>query len=234
MSGTLYLVGVGPGDPELLTIKAARILAEVPIVVFPQKPGEESLAFAIAKSHLNPGAELLPADIPMATDPTPARAAYEALAKQLDKLLRAGKDVAYLCEGDPLFYGSANHLLTRLDSAHSIEIIPGVTSLSAGAASIRRPLAARADILKVLPATLDDDVLQRELANADAVAIIKTGRHLRRIRAVLEQAGLMESAVIIEHASCDNQRIVPLSEYTPGEAPYFSITLCNKGVEKWK
>ncbi|HHG90878.1 MAG TPA: precorrin-2 C(20)-methyltransferase [Devosia sp.] len=234
MNGTLFLVGVGPGDPELLTLKAARILASVPVVAFPKKPGDFSLALNIARSHLNPDAELLPAGIPMQVNPGAAQSAYDALAGQLDKLLNAGKDVAYLCEGDPLFYGSANHLLSRLNSAHSIEIIPGITSLSASAAAICRPLAARADVLKVLPATLGDDILQRELANADAVVIIKTGRHLPRIRALLEQADLMESALITEHASHEKQRIVPLSEYTPGEAPYFSTILCCRGADRWK
>ncbi len=234
MTGTLFLVGVGPGDPELLTLKAARILGTVPVISFPNKPRLNSTSFAIAKSHINPGAELLPADIPMKADPAPAQAAYDALAAKLDKLLSAGKNVAYLCEGDPLFYGTAIHLIGRLASGHNVEIVPGITSLSASAATICRPLASRADVLKVLPATLENEILTRELTGADTVAIVKTGRHLPRVRVALERAGLMQSAVIVEHASTSNEKIIPLSKYQPDAAPYFSTILCHRSAGGWK
>ncbi len=226
MGGTLYLVGVGPGDPELLTLKGARILGAAPLIVFPNKTGQASFSFEIAQTHLNPDAELLPVDIPMCVDPAPAQAAYDALATRLAQRLKGGVDVAYLCEGDPLFYGSAIYLAARLGHDHNVEIVPGITSLGASAAALGRPLCARNEILKVLPAPLDDEILLRELAGARAVAIVKIGRHLPRLRAVLETSGHLENARIIQYASGPDQRIVDLKDFPENAVPYFSTILC--------
>lgn len=228
MIGTLYLVGTGPGDPELLTLKAARILGSVAVIAFPQKSGEPSMSFRIAEQHLNPDAELLPVDIPMEVAREPAQTAYDDLAQLLVEKLKTG-DVAYLCEGDPLFYGSAMYVLTRLSDKVAIEIIPGVTSLTATAAAIQQPIASRNDVLKVLPAPLDDQFLRAELETSDAVAIIKLGRHFDRVRALLEATGHAENAMIVEHASSDKQRITPLRAFASDARPYFATILCQKG-----
>jgi len=233
MSGILYLVGTGPGDPELLTLKAVRILGTAAVIAFPQKAGEPSLSYRIAESHLNPKAQLLPADIPMATERGPAQAAYDGVAIEIMTHLNAGQDVAYLCEGDPLFYGSAMYLLTRIAGQAEVRVIPGITSLTATAAAIGRPLAARNEVLKVLPAPLEDAILRAELTGAEAVAIIKVGRHFDRIRVLLEETGHAEAAMVIEHASSDQQRITPLRDFAADTRPYFSTILCYKGREAW-
>lgn len=233
MSGTLYLIGTGPGDPELLTLKAVRLLAEADVVAYPQKAGEPSLSFRIAADHIPSGAEHLPADIPMTSERGPGQAAYDQLAAEILAKLNAGKNVVYLCEGDPLFYGSAMYVLARLADKANVEVVPGITSLTATAAAISRPLAARNEVLKILPAPLDDKILRAELETAEAVAIIKVGRHFDRIRALLEQTGHGESAMIIEHATSDKQSITRLRDFASDARPYFSTILCYKGREAW-
>jgi precorrin-2/cobalt-factor-2 C20-methyltransferase len=233
VSGILHLVGVGPGDPELLTLKAARVLAAAEIVAYPRTAEGGTLALDIARAHLGPAARHQPVDIPMASDRGPAQAAYDAAAAAIRVDVEAGRSVAWLCEGDPLFYGSAMYLLARLAGVVPVEIVPGVTSLTAAAAAIGRPLAARNETLKVLPAPLGDDVLRAELATAPAAAIIKVGRHFDRIRAILAETGHADAAVVVEHATTDRQRVTPLSRFAHDERPYFSTILCYRGAEAW-
>jgi precorrin-2/cobalt-factor-2 C20-methyltransferase len=233
MTGTLHLVGVGPGDPELMTIKAANLLDEAEVIAYVTTGSGGSLALDIARRHCNPHADYVPLDIPMAVDRAPAQAAYDAAAETIAARLRAGHDVAYLCEGDPLFYGSAMYLLGRLATVASVRVIPGVTSLTAAAAAIARPLAARNEILKVLPAPLPDATLRAELADAESAAIIKVGRHFDRIRALLVETGHSQNAVVVEHATTDRQRITRLGDFAHDERPYFSTILCYRGAEAW-
>lgn len=233
MTGTLHLVGVGPGDPELLTLKAARLLDGVPVIAYPTTGEGAALALEIAREHLNPTAEQLPIAIPMSVERAPAQAAYDTAATAILAHLGAGRDVAWLCEGDPLFYGSAMYLVSRVAASAPVAIIPGVTSLTAAAAAIRRPLAARNESLKVLPAPLDDAILRAELDAAPAVAIIKVGRHFDRIRGLLTETGHADGAMVVEHATTSRQRITPLSQFCHDERPYFSTILCYRGAEAW-
>lgn len=233
MSGTLYLVGVGPGDPELLTLKAVRILGAAPVVAYPATGEDAALALDIARAHLHPAATRLAIAIPMTLARGPAQAAYDAGAAAILSHLRAGRDVAYLCEGDPLFYGSAMYLLTRVAGQAPVCVVPGVTSLTAAAAAIARPLAARNEILKILPAPLPDETLRAELAAVPAAAIIKVGRHFDRIRALLAASGHAESAIVVEHATTGRERITRLADFAHDERPYFSTILCYSGAEPW-
>jgi precorrin-2/cobalt-factor-2 C20-methyltransferase len=230
--GALHLVGVGPGDPDLITLRAARVLHSVHVVAYPST-GEAAFAREIASKYILPGAVLLPVTIPMTVERGPAQAAYDAAADTLLTHLDAGRDAAWLCEGDPLFYGSAMYLLARLGNRADVRIVPGVTSLTAAAAAIARPLAARNEILKVLPAPLPDEILRAELASTPAAAIIKVGRHFDRIRDLLRQTGHAPNAVVVEHATTIRQRITPLEGFGYGERPYFSTILCYRGEEAW-
>lgn len=234
MSGTLHLVGVGPGDPELLTLRAVRVLAAARLVAYPAADSGAALARDIATPHLAPDAEHLPIALPMSIARAPAQAAYDAAAATLLARLRAGDDAVFLCEGDPLFYGSAMYLLARLGRDAEIEIVPGVTSLTAAAAAAARPLAARNEILKVLPAPLPDATLRAELATAPAAAIIKVGRHFDRIRALLHDTGHAANAVVVEHATTPRQRVTPLAACAADARPYFSTILCYRGDEAWR
>lgn len=232
-AGTLHLVGVGPGDPELVTLKAARLLAAVPVIAYPTTGEDSALALEIATPHLNPAAARLPVSIPMSVERGPAQAAYDAAAEAILAHLRAGRDVAWLCEGDPLFYGSAMYLIARVGRDAPIAVVPGVTSLTAAAAAVGRPLAARNEMLKILPAPLDDETLRAELAATPAAAIIKVGRHFDRVRGLLAETGHADGAVVVEHATGVRQRITRLLDFAHDERPYFSTILCYRGDEDW-
>lgn len=233
MTGTLYLIGVGPGDPELLTLKAARLLGEVAVVAYPTTGDGNALALDIARPHVPATVRHLPVAIPMAVERGPGQAAYDSAAAAILAELLAGHDVGWLCEGDPLFYGSAMYLIGRVPAEAPVVVVPGVTSLTAAAAVVGRPLAARNEVLKVLPAPLDDAVLAAELAKAPAVAIIKVGRHFDRVRRLLEGSGHAAGAIVVEHATGARQRVTALSDFAHDERPYFSTILCYRGAEAW-
>ncbi len=225
--GRLYGLGVGPGDPELLTLKALRLLRQAPVVAYPAPEHGESFARAIVAQWLDRGQREIAIRIPMRPGPTPA-AIYDEAAARLAVELEDGRDVALICQGDPFFYGSFSHLFIRLAERYRAEIVPGVSSLTACAAMAGAPLVAYNETLAVLPATLDEARLGRALAEVDAAAIVKLGRHLTKVRRVLERLGLLEHAVYVERATLPHQRILPLAEAGPDEAPYFSMALVRR------
>ena len=232
-AGCLYGLGVGPGDPELVTLKAARILGSCPVVAYPAPDDGVSFARSIVADLMPAGAVEIPIVIPMRTERFPAIEVYDAAAATIGGHLDAGRDVAVLCEGDPLFYGSFMYLFGRLAGRCRTEIVPGITSLTACAAALRRPLAGRNDVLSVVPATLAEDELRRRLEAADAAAIIKIGRHLGKVRQVLHDLDLTARAGYVERATLANQKAVPLARLDGDEAPYFSMILVYRGGEPW-
>ncbi len=232
MSGTLYFVGVGTGDPELLTLKAARILGEVKNIVYIQKPKTKSLAYEITKNHINKNARLLPFDMVMENERFRANKTYDEIAKEILVLLNKGQDVAYICEGDSLFYGSVNYLLERISNDILVEIIPGISSPQAASAALKRPLIMGNEIFKILPAILDDEVLLNELQGAKSVAILKVGRHIKRIKNLLEKTDFLASAKVVEYASSEKERYFGLIDFKDNELPYFAIILCRRGKKK--
>ncbi len=232
MTGTLYGVGLGPGDPDLITRKAARLIAEAPVLAYPALKGADSFARAIAAELIAPGTEEIVIDIPMTTERAPAQVAYDAGADRIAEALDAGQDVVCLCEGDPFFYGSFMYLHARLSDRFAVEVVPGVSSLTACAARAQLPLVARNERMTVLPGPLPDDELRQRIAGAESLAILKVGRHLARIRAVLDGLGLTENAIYVERATLPEERICPLGEATE-TAPYFSMILLTKGADPW-
>lgn len=224
-----YGLGVGPGDPELLTLKAWRIISEAPVIAYPKANGGESLARSCAAPFIPEDIIELAIDLPMRSEREPAQAAYDQAALAIAAHLDAGRDVAFLCEGDPFFYGSFRYLFERLGSAHETVIVPGITSLTACAAQARRPLVARNDVLKVLPAPLDEARLKAEIAGADAVAILKVGPHFEKVRRILRELGLEAHAVVVERATLEDERISCLKDIPVGARPYFSMILVHKG-----
>jgi precorrin-2/cobalt-factor-2 C20-methyltransferase len=231
--GILYGVGLGPGDGELMTLKAARIVSQAKLIAYPADENGNGLARRIAAQQIVPGTEELPIPIPMRVEREPARRAYDEGAEKIAARLEGGEDVTFLCAGDPLFYASFMYLLARLAPKFDVEIVPGVTSLTAVAARLGRPLAARNDVLKVLPATLPQERLEAELAGAEAAAIIKVGRHFDKVRAVLDRLDLTSRAAIVTDASLGEERAGPLSEVPAGARPYFSTILIYAGSEPW-
>ena len=233
MSGTFYGIGVGPGDPELLTLKAWRLISQVPVIAYPAANGNDSLARSIAAPFIPEDVIELAITVPMRRERQPAQQAYDAAAQAIADHLDQGRDVAFLCEGDPLFYGSFAYLLTRLAQTYLTQVVPGIVSITACAAALRRPLAARDDILKVLPGTLDASRLRDEIMSSDAIAIMKVGQHFEKIRGVLSELGLTGQATIIERATRDDEKITRLADVPEGERPYFSTILIYKGGESW-
>jgi precorrin-2/cobalt-factor-2 C20-methyltransferase len=233
-SGRLYGLGVGPGDPELLTLKALRLLKAADVVAYPTLEGGASFARSIVAEHLSGGQRELAIRVPMTSARAPAQQAYDGAAAEMAEHLEARRDVAVLCEGDPFFYGSFMYLFGRLAERFPVEVVPGVSSLTACAAVLGQPLAARNDTLAVLPAPLSDAVLRARLAEADAAAIIKLGRHYPRIRALIEAEGLTAHARYVERATLPEQRLVPLAEAGAVAAPYFSMILIHRRGEAWR
>ena len=233
MSGVLYGVGVGPGDPELLTLKAHRLITNAPVLAYPVNTEGNGFAQQIVGKFIQPQSVHLPIIIPMKTERAPAQCAYDQAAGEIRAHLEAGRDVVFLCEGDPFFFGSFMYLFERLNGTHTCKVVPGVTSLTACAAELGRPLAARNDVLKVLPAPMDASALAEELKSAQSAAIIKVGRHFEKVRGVLETLELADRAWIVEAATNPQQTIRALKDVPVGERPYFSTILIYRGEEPW-
>ncbi|TWD57779.1 precorrin-2/cobalt-factor-2 C20-methyltransferase [Agrobacterium vitis] len=233
MSGKLYGLGLGPGDPELITLKAHRILTSAPVIAYPAPDTGPSFARQIAAPYLRADQLEVPMIVPMRVERFPAQEIYDSAAITLSHHLDAGSDVAVLCEGDPFFYGSFMYLFERLARRYPTEVVPGVSSMMAAAAAYGRPLAARNDVLSVLPGPMDDADLNLRIESASAVAIIKLGRHFARIRALIAAMGLTEQAGYVERVSLANQKLMPLADVSEDVAPYFSMILIYKGAEGW-
>lgn len=232
MSGTLYGIGLGPGDPELMTLKADRLIRGARVVAYPALVAGESFARGIAASAIPEDAREIRIEVPMTPERAPAQAAYDRASTEIAEALSAGEDVVCLCEGDPFFYGSFMYLHARLADRFPVEVVPGVTSMTACAALAARPLVARNERLTVLPGPLPGAELTARLAECETAVIMKVGRHLAKIRQVLETVGLARNAVYLERATLPAEKALPLAE-APDPAPYFSMILVTKGADPW-
>ncbi|MBL6930776.1 MAG: precorrin-2 C(20)-methyltransferase [Rhodospirillales bacterium] len=228
MSGVLYGLGLGPGDPDLVTIKAAAVLADITVIAYvtPLKNAAAGASFAraIAAPHL--GGEKIEITIPIAMNenPAPGQLAYDQASREIAGHLDAGRDVAVLCEGDPLLYGSFMYVLERLNESYKIVTVPGVSSLGAAAAAANLPLVSRHQSLAVVPATLPEAEIKSRIAAANAAAVFKVGRNMAKVKRVLDVLGRMDGAIYIERASLPEVRVLPLAD-APDDAPYFSMIL---------
>jgi precorrin-2 C20-methyltransferase / precorrin-3B C17-methyltransferase len=231
-AGRLFGVGVGPGDPELMTIKARRVIEAAAVVAYPGAEHGRSVARRIAASCIGPDAIEVGLHYPVTTGETDHPGGYEAAlrefydrcAEQLARHLDAGRDVAVLCEGDPFLYGSYMYLHDRLSGRYACEVVPGVTSFSAAAAAAGTPLVRRDDVLTILPGTLPSDVLAARLQASDAAVVMKLGRTFASVRDAAARAGVLERGVYVERASTDQERVAPLGDVT-GPVPYMSLVL---------
>jgi precorrin-2/cobalt-factor-2 C20-methyltransferase len=230
MSGTLFGLGVGPGDPELITLKAHRILQAAAVVAYPAPDTGDSLARAIAAPHIPAGRTEIAIRTPMVPGNFPAHDVYDKYATEISGHLAAGHDVAVLCEGDPFLYGSFMYLFARLAGDYPTRVVPGVSSLGACAAAAGVPLVGRNETLAILPGPLPEDELETMLKQASAAAIMKLGRHLPKVRRVIERLGLTADAYFVAHATMEEQRAVPLAEVTDETAPYFSMILVRRSA----
>jgi len=233
--GTAYGIGVGPGDPELLTLKALRLIRDCPVLAWPATLDNDSTARAIAEPHIPDDRIEIPIRMPMVEARFPAQDVYDQAAVEIGDHLKAGRDVAVLCEGDPFFYGSFMYLFARLSEENDVEVVPGVSSLTAVPAALGVPLASRNDVLTVLPGPLDEEVLKERLRDCEAAAIIKVGRHLPKIRRVLDSLGLLDQARYVQHATMEKQVVEPLADMPADmKAPYFSMVIVHRRGEAWR
>jgi precorrin-2/cobalt-factor-2 C20-methyltransferase len=231
--GTLVAVGLGPGDPELITLKALRALQSAGAIAYFAKAGNSSHAQKIAAAHLRPDVPQLPLLYPVTTELDHKSDAYRdaigaffdqsaaTLARELDR----GVNVAVICEGDPLFYGSYMHLHARLAPRYATQVIAGVTGMSGCWSSIGAPIAQGDDVLTVLPGTLDEADLARRIGDTDAAVIMKVGRNLPKVRRALAATGRLDGALYVERGTMNGARAMRLADKADDVAPYFAIVL---------
>jgi precorrin-2/cobalt-factor-2 C20-methyltransferase len=232
-AGKLMGVGVGPGDPELLTLRAIRALGEADVVAHFAKTGHASHSRAIVARHLRADVAELPLHYPVTTElpkecdlyRDTIRDFYDGAAEKIAAALGAGRTVAVICEGDPLFYGSYMHLHARLAPRFPTEIVAGVTGMSGCWSAAGMPIAQGDDVFTVLPATLSEGDLVRRLSEADAAVVMKVGRHLPKLRRALAASGRLPRAIYVERGTLAEEKTILLAAKTDDEAPYFAVVL---------
>ena len=231
--GTLYGIGVGPGDARLLTLRAAALVQSVDIVAYFAKKGRQGNARKIVTPLLKADQRELKFEYPV-TDEIPADhpeyrdqigAFYRDTAATLVQALHDGQSVGLLAEGDPFFYGSFMHMWRRLDDAVPVEVVPGVTGMSGCWTRANAPIAWGDDILTVLPGTLDEDRLKQRLALSDAAVIMKIGTNFAKVRRAVEAAGLTERAIYVERGTMSEERVLPLGACEDVPGTYFSMVI---------
>lgn len=233
MTGRLWGVGVGPGDPELMSVKAHRLISSTPTVAYFAAKGRPSNARAVAAHLLTAEHREVRIEYPVTTEVLGPDQSYEDLliacydeaAERLAVPLAAGDDVVVICEGDPLFYGSYMYLHNRLADRFAASVVPGIPSPVAGAAAIARPLVCGTEVLSVLSGVLSADDLKSALAAADAAVVIKLGRNLPKVRAAVESVDLLDRAFYVERATGANQVTCALADADAAAAPYFSMVV---------
>jgi precorrin-2 C20-methyltransferase / precorrin-3B C17-methyltransferase len=231
--GTLWGVGLGPGDPELVTVKAARVIGEADVVAYHSARHGRSIARTIAEPYLRPGQLEEHLVYPVTTETTAHPGGYSGAmedfyreaAERIAAHLEAGRNVALLAEGDPLFYSSYMHMHTRLTSRFDAVIVPGVTSVSAASAATGTPLVQGDEVLTILPGTLPPDELRRRLADTDAAVVLKLGRSYPAVREALSAAGRLDQALYVERASTPEQQVLAASDVDDASVPYFSLAM---------
>ena len=228
---TFKVVGVGPGDPGLVTLKAARLIQDAGVVAYHQGVGKSSNARRIAADLIPDGTVEEVLQYPVTTGVTDHPGGYDGAMtdfyddceRRMEAHLLAGRDVVLLAEGDPLFYGSAMYLHDRLSHRYDTAVVPGVPAFVAATATAGSPLVRHTDVLTVLPGTLPVPELARRLADTDAAVIMKLGRTFPGVRDALAQAGRLEGALYVERASLAEERVQPVADVDPATVPYFSL-----------
>ena len=231
--GTIFGLGLGPGAPDLMSVRADRLLRRARHIAHFRKAGKAGQARQIVAGLLAPDATEHAMEYPVTTEIPLADPAYgDALsafyagcAQHLRALSDAGEDVVVLCEGDPFFYGSFMHLHARLRATHPVQVVPGITGMSGAWTATGQPITWGDDVLCVLMATLPEADLARRMADADALVVMKIGRNLAKVRRALAAAGRLDAAWLVEYATMPEQRVLRLVEVDEAVTPYFAIVL---------
>jgi precorrin-2/cobalt-factor-2 C20-methyltransferase len=230
--GTIICAGLGPGDPDLISVRADRAVRGAAHVAYFRKLGRAGQARRIVNGMLAEGVTEYPMEYPVTTElPFDSPEYIDALARFYDEWadrlaeLAAKADVVVLCEGDPFFYGSFMHLYTRLLGRVAMQVIPGITGMAGCWNATGQPITWGDDVLTVLMGTLPEDDLIRHMQAADALVVMKTGRNLPRVRRALAAAGKLDQAWLIERGTMVDQRIARLIDVDDADCPYFAIVL---------
>ncbi|HEV2252949.1 MAG TPA: precorrin-3B C(17)-methyltransferase [Streptosporangiaceae bacterium] len=233
-AGVLYGVGLGPGDPELVTVKAARLIGAADVVAYHSARHGRSIARSIALPYLRGDQIEEQLVYPVTTETTDHPGGYEAAieefyeqaAARLVAHLAQGRDVVLLAEGDPLFYSSYMHMHKRISGRFRTEVVPGITSVSAASAALAMPLVEGDDVLTVLPGTLGREELARRLTGTGATAIMKISRSYADVREALKESGRLPQAYYVERASGGTEQLIePAGDVDPAAVPYMSIII---------
>lgn len=226
----ILCAGLGPGDPGLISVRADRAVRGAAQVAYFRKAGRKGQARQIVDGMLRADATEFPMEYPVTTElPFDSPAYITALARFYDdwaaRLLALPGEVVVLCEGDPFFYGSFMHLYTRLKDRTEVEVIPGIPGMVGCWNATGVPMTWGDDVLTVLMGTLPEDELVARMQGAEAIAIMKTGRNLPRVRRALDRAGRLDQAVLVERGTMPGQRIARLADVDATDCPYFAIVL---------
>lgn len=231
--GKIYGVGLGPGDPDLMSVRADRLVRGAKNVAYFRKAGRKGQARQIVEGMLAENAVEIPMEYPVTTEiPVEDPRYNEALSKfysecetKLFELLSAGEDVVVLCEGDPFFYGSFMHLYTRLNDKAPLEVVPAITGMSGAWTATGAPITWGDDVLTVLAGTLSEYDLTKRMAETDALVVMKIGRNIDKIRQALKAAGKYDDAWLVEYATMAKQSVNKLADVEEGITPYFAIII---------
>lgn len=232
-AGTLYGIGVGPGDARYLTLRAAALIGSVDVIAYFAKKGRQGNARKVVSELVDGDRRELRFEYPV-TDEIPAdhpdyrreiAAFYAETAAAIEREVRAGSSVGLLAEGDPFFYGSFMHMWRRLDAIVPVEVVPGVTGMSGCWTRANAPITWGDDVLTIVPGTLDEARLAQRLASSDAAVIMKIGRNLAKVRRAVAAAGLTERAIYVERGTMEDERILPLSDCEGVSGTYFAMVI---------
>ncbi|MEM7318751.1 MAG: precorrin-2 C(20)-methyltransferase [Pseudomonadota bacterium] len=232
-AGTIYGLGLGPGDPDLMTVRADRLLRGARHVAFFRKPGRSGQARKIVNGMIPSDAIEFPMEYPVTTEIPVTDPRYNELLSvfyadctdHLKALSSHGEDVVVLCEGDPFFYGSFMHLYARLRADTPIKVVPAITGMSGAWTATGDPITWGDDVLTVLMGTLPEEVLVERMTQTDALVVMKIGRNIDKVKRALSAAGLFDRAWLVEYAQMPNQRVTRLAESADHVTPYFSIII---------
>lgn len=232
MAGKIICAGLGPGAPDLLSVRADRVIRSARHIAYFHKAGHRGQARQIVDGMLMPDAIEYPMEYPVTTELPVASVAYRhALAEFYDRWadrladLACKHEVVVLCEGDPFFYGSFMHLHIRLQDRAAIEVIPGITGMTGCWNAIGTPMTWGDDVLTVLTGTMQEQDLIEHMQTADALVVMKTGRNLPKICRALIQAGRLHDAWLVERGTMPTQKIIRLADADPNNCPYFATVL---------
>lgn len=236
--GKLFGIGVGPGDPELITIKALKYIEQSDVIAFPTATGNHSNAKATIKPYITENHQLLPLIYPVTAGPVADSSAYlpimnnfyDETSNEIAALLEAGKNVSIICAGDPFVFGSYMYWHARLSERFETQVVPGISSILAAPVQLGMPLCHREDVVSILPATMSEEDLVARLGECDSAVIMKLGRTFPKVVRALEKANLIDNAYYVERATMGAERILKVNQVNPNDVAYFSVIVvpCDK------